>query len=135
MGIPIERIVTYPNCIDPTIFNPARFSAEETLALRRKLGIAPDATVATFIGTFGTWHGVDFLASAIKDLIDSDPSWVARNKLHFLIVGDGLKMPDVRTILDDPAYRAARLPTRSGAADECARISGRIRHISIAAFA
>ncbi|NJO33952.1 MAG: glycosyltransferase family 4 protein [Rhodospirillales bacterium] len=60
MGIPGERIVTYPNCIDPTIFNPARFSAEDTLALRKTLGIAPDATVATFIGTFGTWHGVDF---------------------------------------------------------------------------
>lgn len=106
MGIPNERIVTYPNCIDPTIFNPARFSREKTLALRKKLGIAPDATVATFIGTFGTWHGVDFLASAIKNLLDSDPSWVARNKLHFLIVGDGLKMPDVRAVLDHPAYRA-----------------------------
>lgn len=104
-GVPPERIVTYPNCIDPEIFDPSRFSADDNLALREKLGIAPDALVATFIGTFGTWHGVDFLAAAIRTLIDSDPEWVARHKLHFLIVGDGLKMPEVRSILDRPPYR------------------------------
>lgn len=105
-GVPAERIVTYPNCIDPAIFDPSRFSADDNLALRKKLGIAADALVATFIGTFGTWHGVDFLAAAIRTLIDSDPEWVARHKLHFLIVGDGLKMTEVRSILDHPPYRS-----------------------------
>jgi glycosyltransferase involved in cell wall biosynthesis len=105
MEIPPERIVTYPNCIDPAIFNPARFSADDNRVLRHRLGVSPDATVATFIGTFGTWHGVDFLASAIKTLIDTDLAWVERNKLHFLIVGDGLKMPEVRALLDQLPYR------------------------------
>ena len=105
-GVPAERIVTYPNCIDPAIFDPSRFSASDNQALRKTLGIAADALVATFIGTFGTWHGVDFLAKAIRTLIDSDPEWVAQHKLHFLIVGDGLKMSEVRSILDHPPYRS-----------------------------
>ncbi len=104
-GVPVERIVTYPNCIDPAIFDPSYFSASDNQALRKTLGIAADALVATFIGTFGTWHGVDFLAKAIRTLIDSDPEWVAWHKLHFLIVGDGLKMPEVRSILDHSPYR------------------------------
>lgn len=104
-GVPRERIVVYPNCIDPEIFDPSRFGEADRVALRRRWNIVADALVATFVGTFGTWHGVDFLAGAICRLVDQDRDWVARKKLHFLLVGDGLKMPAVREMLGDPKYR------------------------------
>src|SRR5690606_18732422 len=60
-GIPPERIVFYPNCIDPTIFDASRFSAEDRLRLRSRYGIGQDEVVCAFLGTFGPWHGADVL--------------------------------------------------------------------------
>jgi glycosyltransferase involved in cell wall biosynthesis len=98
-GVPQERIVVYPNCINPLIFDPTRFSQASTTALRQRLGVEPSAKLATFIGTFGMWHGVDFLARAIRRLIIEDREWLERHRLHFLLVGDGSKMPEVRELL------------------------------------
>ena len=98
-GVQPERIVFYPNCIDPAVFDPARFSAADSLNLRRRLGIAPNAVLATFVGTFGQWHGADVLAQAIRRLVDEHGDWLRRSNVHFLLVGDGLKMPIVREIL------------------------------------
>jgi glycosyltransferase involved in cell wall biosynthesis len=103
-GVPAERIVTYPNCIDPQIFDPQRFSETENLELRARYNIAPDAVVGTFVGTFGQWHGVEVLAAAIRQLIDDDAEWLRRHKVHFLLVGDGLNMPKVREILEGDKY-------------------------------
>lgn len=105
-GVPRKRIVVYPNCIDPDIFDPSRFSKDDNVALRKRWNIPADSLVATFVGTFGTWHGVDFLAGAICRLIDRDRDWVKQRKLHFLLVGDGLKMPVVKDMLGDPKYRS-----------------------------
>lgn len=94
------NILVCPNGVDPEIFSPDRFSKEQTNALRDHLGIARDAKVLTFIGTFGTWHGADFLARAIKRLVTEDRAFVEAHKLHFLLIGDGLKMPIVRHELE-----------------------------------
>jgi glycosyltransferase involved in cell wall biosynthesis len=111
-GVPPERIVTHPNCIDPVIFDPGRFSRTDRAALRARWGIADDALVATFIGTFGTWHGVDFLARAVRRLIDQSVDFVERHRLHFLFVGDGLKMSEVRAAIGEAPY--ARFVTLTG---------------------
>jgi glycosyltransferase involved in cell wall biosynthesis len=103
-GVPAERIVTYPNCIDPHVFDPQRFSEEENAVLRARYNIAPDAIVGTFVGTFGQWHGVEVLAAAIRQLVDDDAEWLRRHKVHFLLVGDGLNMPKVREILEGEKY-------------------------------
>lgn len=103
-GVERDRIACYPNCIDPNVFNPGRFSQEECDHLRQRYGIAKDAIVATFIGTFGQWHGVDVLAAAIRQMIDNNPDWLRERKLHFLLVGDGLKMAKVREILAGETY-------------------------------
>lgn len=105
-GVPRERIVVYPNCIDPEIFDPSRYDAADNAALRKRWNIPADSLVATFVGTFGTWHGVDFLAGAICRLLDRNRDWVEQRKLHFLLVGDGLKMPVVKDMLGDPKYRS-----------------------------
>jgi glycosyltransferase involved in cell wall biosynthesis len=102
-GVERSRIVSYPNCIDPLVFDPARFSAYDITKLRNSHGIHGEAVVVTFIGTFGQWHGIEVLAQSIRQLIDNHMGWVEEKKVHFLLVGDGLKMPEVREILGDHA--------------------------------
>lgn len=98
-GVERERIVVYPNCIDPAMFDPGVYSAEELANLRAGFGFEPHHVVATFIGTFGQWHGVDVLARAIRHMIDHDRDFLDRTGLRFLLVGDGLKMPIVKEAL------------------------------------
>lgn len=98
-GVEPSRIVTYPNCIDPEIFDPNRFSDQQRAALRAKYGIERDATVVTFLGSFGQWHGVPVLAHAIRRLIETDKPLLDAHCVRFLLIGDGLKMPEVRQIL------------------------------------
>ncbi|PSM18303.1 hypothetical protein C7T96_10575 [Nitratireductor sp. StC3] len=104
-GVARERIVVYPNCIDPAIFDPSRFTEDDSVELRRSHAIPEDAVLATFIGTFGTWHGVDFLARAIRRLVDEDREFLMKHRLHFMLVGDGLRMPEVRAAVDAEPYR------------------------------
>ena len=100
-GVEPERIIWYPNCVDEGIYDPGRFGATERNRLRARLGIDEDAVVATFVGTFGRWHGVDVLARAIAQAINGDAPWLRRHRVHFLLVGDGLRMPEVQEILGD----------------------------------
>lgn len=104
-GIEPRRILVYPNCVDPGIFNPERFTVPEINQLRKRHGIGPDATVATFIGTFGNWHGIDVLAQAIRSMVDENESWLKEHRFHFLLIGDGVKMGVVREILSGEQYR------------------------------
>lgn len=94
-GVEPQRIVSYPNCIDPQVFDPERFSDEARNALRAQLGISSAATVITFVGTFGQWHGAEKLAEAIAKLQTEQPDWLDANRIHFLFVGDGLTRPNV----------------------------------------
>jgi glycosyltransferase involved in cell wall biosynthesis len=102
-GIEPERVIAYPNGVDPERYKPSLLTDEERARLRERHGIAPDALVAGFIGTFGQWHGVDVLARAIVQLADVDPGLFERHRLHFLLVGDGLRMTEVDEILRDRA--------------------------------
>lgn len=92
-GVPAGSIVTVPNGVDVDIYRDA-LDAEGKAALKRKLRIPGDAAVAGFIGTFGKWHGVEFLAEAIKDVLARAP-----RKVHFLLIGDGPLMARVKEIV------------------------------------
>lgn len=126
-GVEPQRVVVYPNCIDPKLFDPKKFPEHETNALRHKWQIPTDAVIAAFVGTFGAWHGVEVLAQAIRQLVSTDTAWLRQHKVHFLIVGDGLRMPQVREILSDPSCQPfftltglvpqAEAPTYIAAAD------------------
>ena len=96
LGADPTRVLFYPNCIDPLVFDPARFTADDRLRARVELGVPPDAKLLTFVGTFGTWHGTDVLASAIRRLVDEDRAWLERTRAHFLYVGDGALAARVR---------------------------------------
>jgi glycosyltransferase involved in cell wall biosynthesis len=95
--------LVYPNCVDPDVFSSQRFTAEELAVLRARHGIPEDALLVGFIGTFGQWHGVEFLAECIRDMVRDDPEWIKQRKIHFLLVGDGVKMPAVRQFVGTPA--------------------------------
>lgn len=104
-GVDPERIVTYPNCIDPGIFDPGRFTPEDRTRIREQWNIPQDAVVGTFIGTFGNWHGVEVLAEAIKMLVDNNADWLRKEKVVFLLIGDGINMPQVKALLGDEKYQ------------------------------
>ncbi len=115
-GVEPERIVVYPNCVDPEIFDPGRYSREEINALRREYGIARDARVVTFVGTFGQWHGAEILAKAVRRLAEEDSAWLEQWKVHFMFVGDGLRMPEVRREIEGGA--AERFVTLTGLVEQ-----------------
>lgn len=98
-GLDERRIVMYPNCVDTDLFDPARFDDADRGSLRARFGIADEAIVATFVGTFGRWHGTDVLARTISSLVRDASTWLEERKVHFLLVGDGLRMPEVQEIL------------------------------------
>ena len=101
-GVERSRIVMYPNCIDPGRFDPARFSKAMTDSLRERYSIPTDAVVGCFVGTFGPWHGVDVLAKAVRRMCLENATWLRERKVHFLFVGDGLKMAEVKELLSAP---------------------------------
>jgi len=108
-GVPAKRIVWHPNGVDAGLFAPERFAAGERLRLRSDYGISADATLVTFVGTFGRWHGVDILASAIRRAAE----WAREANVRFMLVGDGLMMADVRREvagLDDLVVFAGLVP-------------------------
>lgn len=100
IGVPADRIVCYPNCIDPKMFDPLRYPASDRSAVRRALQLEDADTLVTFVGTFGQWHGAERLAAAARKLVVEHRALVDRTRLRFLFVGDGLKMPEVRRELD-----------------------------------
>ncbi len=99
LGAAPERVLFYPNAIDPQIFDPGRFTNEDRRSTRRELGVPEGAVLLTFVGTFGRWHGTDVLAEAIRGLIAEDRAWLEQRRVHFLYVGDGALAPRVRSIL------------------------------------
>jgi glycosyltransferase involved in cell wall biosynthesis len=98
-GVPRERIFVHPNGFDPHLFNPSEYSPSAAQELRAKLGIPAQSVVVVFIGTFGRWHGTEVFAQAIRDLVTSSAPWLDAHAVRFLIVGDGLKMPEVRAMV------------------------------------
>ena len=98
-GIPAERIVTYPNCIDEKVFDPDLYSTAAKAEVRQNLGFSTEDRVCTFVGTFGAWHGVEFLAHLIVQLINQHETWLKQHRVKFLLIGDGSLMQKVKEIL------------------------------------
>lgn len=94
MGIEEEKIIVNPNGVNPEVYNPAIDGTE----VRNRLQIEKDKKVIGFIGTFGAWHGAEVLAQAFAKVVKKERY---KNKVHLLLVGDGLKMPEVKRIIKD----------------------------------
>ncbi len=112
MGIRRDKIIVYPNCVDASVFDPSRFDTESRRRIRDELGVPAQATLFTFVGTFGRWHGAETLAAAIALAAERGEAWLGETRAHFLFVGDGLMAPRVREILAGEA--SARVVTHAG---------------------
>ena len=97
LGVHPDRIVTYPNCVDPNIYSPSTFNIESRMSLRSELKVPPSALLFSFVGTFGPWHGADKLASVIIELNRSHRHWLDIHPIHFMFVGDG---PNLQLVKD-----------------------------------
>ena len=105
-GVEPDRIVCHPNGVDPTTFDPERFSPAACAALRIDHNIPEHGVVVTFLGTFGRWHGADVLARAIRKLGDTRADWLAKMDVRFLFIGEGPMLADVKDALSaSPAAR------------------------------
>lgn len=91
-GIPEEKILVNPNGVNPDVYRPDLDGAP----VRRRYAIASDEVVIGFIGTFGAWHGAEVLADAFVRLVRQQGSDC---RLKLMLVGDGMRMQQVREIL------------------------------------
>ena len=92
MGVDSGKIIVVPNGVNPEKYRPDLDGSK----VRKEYGIGNDEVVVGFIGTFGAWHGTDFLAEAAVEILKKRGV-----KMRFLFIGDGLLMPRVRQIVAD----------------------------------
>ncbi|MHA1598487.1 MAG: glycosyltransferase [Alphaproteobacteria bacterium] len=98
-GVDEARIVSYPNGVDPDEFDSQRFSDEEIRRLRNHHGVPDGSVLLTFVGTFGHWHGAEFLAETLAMMMARDPAWFESNDVRICFVGDGVNRDQVAGIL------------------------------------
>ncbi len=92
-GVVARKILVNPNGVDVNFFHPGIDSSE----LRKSLGIAGKIVIG-FIGTFGPWHGAEVLVQAVAVFLKSNPLY--RDRLHLLMVGDGVRHAAARRLSD-----------------------------------
>jgi len=99
-GVEPNRIVNYPNGVDAEEYNSEKKSLSEVRKIRSELGVPEDAILLTFVGTFGHWHGVEFLARVMTKLVERSPQWYEEHNVFVCFVGDGVKRQAVEKILN-----------------------------------
>lgn len=84
LGFPPDKIRVCWNGVDPMKYDPARVSADDRRALRRRYGVQDHETLFFFIGRLVTVKGADKLVRAMPQIIQEFPT----AKLLILGVGD-----------------------------------------------
>ena len=110
-GIPEQKILINPNGIDADKYSPA-ISGN---SVRKKYNLEKKQIIG-FIGTFGQWHGVVEMAKAIVCFFQQNPKAITRAK--FLLIGDGVLMPQVKQIIEQSPYSKNVIFTGSVAQEE-----------------
>lgn len=87
-GVASSKILVNPNGVEPDRYHPDVDSSN----LRKRLGLEGTLVIG-FIGTFGPWHGAEVLARAFGELLRQYPRY--RQSLRLLMIGDGVRMPEV----------------------------------------
>ncbi|MBA7509011.1 D-inositol-3-phosphate glycosyltransferase [subsurface metagenome] len=85
MGIPEEKIMVIPNGVDIDKFDHRILSSDQSQRLKKDLKISKDKKIVGFVGTFGPWHGIENLVSAVHKITEDDKN----SDIIFLLIGDG----------------------------------------------
>lgn len=93
MGVAEFKILVNPNGVNPDKYSDKLIG----IRIRKKLEIDNEMIVLGFIGTFGQWHGIMELAKAIILFYSHYPDMI--HKTRFLLIGDGILMPEVKKII------------------------------------
>jgi glycosyltransferase involved in cell wall biosynthesis len=80
-GVSPDKIYPLPDCVDTSSFDPGRFSQEEKLSLRTKLGIPIERPIVAYLGLLAEYQGTSHLIEAAAQLKE------ANRDAHFLIMG------------------------------------------------
>lgn len=97
-AVPLEKIISLPDCADTLRFDPARFPADTAAhPLRKQLGIPDDRVVVGYLGLLTNYQGVPHLLDAASLLKERG------EKVHFLIMG----YPNVEHYIELAAQRGA----------------------------
>ena len=88
-GVNPERIAIIPNGVDPNRFSP-EINGD---GIREFLDVEKKDILATFIGSYGPWHGTEVFASSIQYVIRQN-----RN-VKFLFIGEGKGLVKVKEIV------------------------------------
>ena len=83
-----EKILVNPNGVDPEKYSPTI----DGTAKRNELKLAKKVVLG-FVGTFEKVHGAEVLAGSFGKLITKYPDY--KNKVHLIMIGDGVTMPQV----------------------------------------
>lgn len=79
--MPANRIYPTPDCVNADVFCPARFTAEEKVQLKQKLGLPLDKKIMVYLGVLTPYQGVDKLLEALTLLSQK------RDDYHLLLMG------------------------------------------------
>lgn len=113
-GVDEAKVLVNPNGVNPDYYSPN----VDGSAVRQKYELV-DKTVIGFIGTFHAWHGAQVLADAFGRLVQQTPGF--RDFVRLLLIGDGVKMPEVKENLRrhnvaDLCVLTGQVPQRDGPA-------------------
>ncbi len=79
--VPPDRIHPLPDCADVTRFDPAKFTPESKLVLRRRLGIPDGRPIVAYLGLLTDYQGIPHLLQTADSLKQSGEN------VHFLVMG------------------------------------------------
>jgi glycosyltransferase involved in cell wall biosynthesis len=88
LGVPADRICIAPNSIDISFFSKSvKAKRKSRSGIRKKFGMASNATVFLFVGQFVHRKGVDVLLQAVLQIQKT-----SNKKIHLLLAGYGVEM-------------------------------------------
>jgi glycosyltransferase involved in cell wall biosynthesis len=80
-GVEREKIHPLPDCADTVRFDPALYSQDHKMEIRRKLGIPPDRLVVAYLGLLADYQGTHHLVQVAANLAADG------HNIHFLVMG------------------------------------------------
>ncbi|MGC8879359.1 MAG: glycosyltransferase family 4 protein [Anaerolineae bacterium] len=80
-GVPSERIIPLPDCVNPETFSPEIISREEKAQLKHTLGIPPDCQIIVYLGLLTEYQGIGLLLEAVREIANR------RADFHVLLMG------------------------------------------------